>query len=117
MITGHILKNETFVAFVRCLRGPFPWRLSASIAAAKLIWLWRYKMPMKKHKSKRNQRKMDLPVTSAEKLQQQIVKSPDIRAVLEIAMRARELEAARPALVIGIATDIVASPSNSQCPV
>lgn len=74
-------------------------------------------MPMKKHKSKRNQRKMALPVTSAEKLQEQIAKNPEVRTVLEIAIRARETEATQPALVIGIATDIVANPSNAQCPV
>jgi hypothetical protein len=72
---------------------------------------------MKKHKSMRNQRKVTLPVTSAEKLQEQIANNPDIRAVLEIAMRARETEATQPARAIGIATDIAATPSNSQCPV
>jgi coenzyme F420-reducing hydrogenase beta subunit len=55
--------------------------------------------------------------TSAEKLQKQIAENPEIRAVLEIAMRAREMETTRPARVIGIATDIAATPSNSQCPV
>ena len=74
-------------------------------------------MPMKKHKFKRNQRKMAVPVTSVEKLQKQIVENPEIRTVLEIAMRARELEVTQPARVIGIATDVVAIPSNSQCPV
>lgn len=74
-------------------------------------------MPMKKHKSKRDQRKMAFPMTSAEKLQEQIVKNPDIRAVLEIAMRAHETEAMQPARVIGMATDVAALPSNSQCPV
>jgi hypothetical protein len=72
---------------------------------------------MKKQKFKRNQRKTSIPVTSAEKLQEQIAKNPDIRVVLEIAMRARETEASQPARVIGIATDVVALPSNSQCPV
>jgi len=56
-------------------------------------------------------------VTSAEKLQKQIAENPEIRAVLEIAIRAREIEATQPARVIGIATDIAATPSNSQCPV
>jgi hypothetical protein len=60
---------------------------------------------------------MTPPVTSAEKLQKQIAENPEIRTVLEIAMRARETDATQPARVIGIATDVVANPSNSQCPV
>ncbi len=52
-----------------------------------------------------------------EKLQKQIIDNPDVRMVLEIAMRVREMEATQPARAIGIATDIVATPSNSQCPV
>jgi hypothetical protein len=74
-------------------------------------------MPAKKRKSKHSVRKMTPPVTSAEKLQKQIAENPEIRTVLEIAMRARETDATQPARVIGIATDVVANPSNSQCPV
>jgi hypothetical protein len=75
-------------------------------------------MPTKKQKSKRRVRvRLRLPMTSAEKLQRQIAENPDIRAVLEIALRAREAETTQPARVIGIATDIAAIPSNSQCPV
>ena len=51
---------------------------------------------------------------------EQIIKSaldenPDIRLVLEIAARAREAESKEPPRNIGVATDIVAVPTNSQC--
>jgi len=73
-------------------------------------------MPAKKRKSKQSV-PATAPMTSAEKLQKQIAENPEIRMVLEIAMRARETEQTQPARVIGIATDIAATPSNSQCPV
>ena len=41
--------------------------------------------------------------------------NPDIRLVLEIAARARDAESKEPPQNIGIATDIVAIPTNSQC--
>lgn len=73
-------------------------------------------MPGKKQKSKRSV-PTTVPVTNAKKLQKQITENPEIRAVLEIALRAREMETTQPARIIGIATDIAATPSNSQCPV
>ncbi len=41
--------------------------------------------------------------------------NPDMRLVLEVAARARETESKEPPRNIGIATDIVAIPTNSQC--
>jgi hypothetical protein len=41
-------------------------------------------------------------------------KNPEIRLVLEIAERAREVESKEPPRNIGIATEIVAIPTNSQ---
>lgn len=73
-------------------------------------------MPTKKHKSNRSA-PANMPATSIENLQKQIVENPEIRMVLEIAMRARDIEATQPARVIGIATDVAATPTNSQCPV
>jgi hypothetical protein len=40
---------------------------------------------------------------------------PDIRLVLEIAERARAAELQDPARNIGVTTDIVTIPTNSQC--
>jgi hypothetical protein len=51
------------------------------------------------------------------KLAQRAMENPDVRTVLEIAARARDIEAREPAKTIGIATDIIAIPTNSQCPV
>jgi hypothetical protein len=41
--------------------------------------------------------------------------NPDIRVVLEIAARAREIEARELPRELGTATDVVAIPNNSQC--
>lgn len=46
-----------------------------------------------------------------------IAANPEILLVLAIASRAYEIEANQPARNIGVATDIVAVPANSQCPV
>jgi hypothetical protein len=51
------------------------------------------------------------------KLAQRAVENPDVRTVLEIAARARDIESREPAKTIGIATDIIAIPTNSQYPV
>lgn len=69
-------------------------------------------MPVKKQKSKRSVR-----VSSAEGLQKKITENPEIQMVLEIAIRAREVEGMQPARAIGIATDVAVTPSNAQCPV
>jgi hypothetical protein len=42
-------------------------------------------------------------------------KNPEIRLVLDIAARARDAESKEPPRNIGVATDIVAIPTNSQC--
>jgi hypothetical protein len=54
----------------------------------------------------------------AEKIVQEAIKTnPEIRLVLEIAMRAREAECKEAPLNIGLATEIVAVPTNLPCPV
>lgn len=50
-------------------------------------------------------------------VQNWIDESSDIRLVLEIAARAHAIEFREPPRYLGIATDIVAVPTNSQCPV
>lgn len=52
-----------------------------------------------------------------ETLKAGIAGNPDIQIVLTIAARAREIESSQPAQSIGVATDIVTVPTNSQCPV
>jgi hypothetical protein len=51
----------------------------------------------------------------AQLIRDAIEKNPDIRLILEIAVRAREIESKEPPRNIGVATDIVAIPTNSQC--
>ena len=56
------------------------------------------------------------PMHIAAIIRKGITENPDVRTVLEIALRARELESAQPPRNIGIATDAVATSTNSQCP-
>jgi hypothetical protein len=46
-----------------------------------------------------------------------IDESPDVRLVLEIATRAHAIESREPPRNLGMATDVVVNPTNSQYPV
>jgi hypothetical protein len=46
-----------------------------------------------------------------------IDKNTDVRLVLEIATRAHAIESREPPRNLGVATDVVVNPTNSQCPV
>jgi hypothetical protein len=48
-------------------------------------------------------------------IESKLKENPEVRLVLQIAARARDLEALEPPREIGLATDIVAIPSKSQC--
>lgn len=50
-------------------------------------------------------------------IQNEFSKNPEVRLVLEIALRAREVESKEPPVNIGTATEVVAIPTNWQCPV
>lgn len=50
-------------------------------------------------------------------IQKGLAENPQIQLVLDIAQRARELEFREPPRNIGMATDVVATPTNSQYPV
>jgi hypothetical protein len=52
---------------------------------------------------------------TAQVIEDGLAANPDVRLVLEIALRAREVESKEPPRNIGVATDIVATPTNSQC--
>lgn len=57
------------------------------------------------------------PADAAALVQKRVEASAEMRLVLEIAARARAAESNEPPRHIGIATDIVATPTNSQYPV
>jgi hypothetical protein len=42
------------------------------------------------------------------------MENPDVRIVLEIAERARNVESKEPAKTVGMATDVIAIPTNSK---
>jgi hypothetical protein len=71
---------------------------------------------LKSRTLKKSRRKTPVMDASAV-IQRAIADNPEVRAVLEIALRARKVEAREPPRVIGMATDVVALPTNSQCPV
>jgi hypothetical protein len=48
-------------------------------------------------------------------IQDALDKNPDVRLVLEIAARARDMEAKEPPREIGVATEVAAIPTNPQC--
>ena len=50
-------------------------------------------------------------------IQKALKENPDLRLVLDIAARARETEARELPREIGAATEVVATPNNSQCAV
>jgi hypothetical protein len=54
---------------------------------------------------------------AAEVIRKALDENRDVRLILEIATRAREIESKEPPRHVGIATEIVAIPTNSQCPV
>jgi hypothetical protein len=58
-----------------------------------------------------------LSMDAARTLQSRLKQNPEVLLVLEIAKRARASEAAEPPREIGSTTDVVALPTNSQCPV
>jgi hypothetical protein len=74
-------------------------------------------MISRKHKSRKARKAKPKLRAPAAVIQKAIDENPEVRLVLEIAMRARDAESKEPPLDIGMATDIVATPTNSQCPV
>lgn len=53
----------------------------------------------------------------AEVIEKAKKENPDVRLVLDLATRARETEARELPREIGVATEVVAIPTNSQCAV
>jgi hypothetical protein len=73
-------------------------------------------MPPKPRTPSKARRKMqNSPVERL--MDRALANHPDVALVREISLRARDLEAIEPPRSIGIATDIVAMPTNSQYPV
>ena len=70
-----------------------------------------------KAKTSKRERRKKASMDVATVIQKGMDKNPDVQVVLEIAMRARNLESVEPPRSIGMATDVVALPTNSQCPV
>ena len=58
---------------------------------------------------------MEEIVETAQVIKNALDDNPEIRLVLEIAARARDLESRKPPRNIGVTTDIVVTPTNSQC--
>lgn len=52
---------------------------------------------------------------SAEKIEKALKENPEVRLVLEIAARARDIESREPPRELGAATEVVAIPTNPQC--
>lgn len=50
-------------------------------------------------------------------LKKAMIDNPEVCLVLEIAMRARAAVSSEPPRHIGVATDVITIPTNSQCPV
>jgi hypothetical protein len=57
------------------------------------------------------------PMDVSAAVQKVLEENPEVRLVLEIAARARDVESRDPPRYIGIATDVIAIPTNSQYPV
>jgi len=68
---------------------------------------------MRKTKIARRTKTAGRPV-GITKLVRRAMENPDVRIVLEIAERARDVESREPAKTIGMATDVIAIPTNSQ---
>jgi hypothetical protein len=56
-------------------------------------------------------------MNAAEMVQKAVDENPDIEAVLQIALRARETEARDLPREISVTSEVVAIPTNSQCAV
>jgi len=56
-------------------------------------------------------------MSAAEMIEKALKENPDVRLVLDIAARARELEAKELPREIGVATEVTAIPTNPQCAV
>jgi hypothetical protein len=54
-------------------------------------------------------------VDAAKMIENALAKNPEIRMVLELASRARQIESKEPPRNIGMATETVAIPSRPQC--
>ena len=50
-------------------------------------------------------------------LRRALGQNPEMLLVLEMAKRAREIESVQPPREISVSTDVIATPTNSQCPV
>ena len=74
-------------------------------------------MTSRKPKAPETQTGKRAPTDVATVVRNWIDENPDVRLVLEIAMRAHAVEFTEPPRNLGMATDIVALPTNSQCPV
>lgn len=56
-------------------------------------------------------------MNAAEVIERAVKENPDVQLVLDLATRARETEARELPREIGVATEVVAIPTNSQCAV
>ena len=56
-------------------------------------------------------------MSAAQQVKDALDDNPDVSLVLEIAVRARELESKEPPREIGTSTEVVATPTNPQCAV
>jgi len=54
-------------------------------------------------------------VDTIQVIKNELDKNPEVSLILEIATQAREMESKEPPRNIGVATEIITIPTNSQC--
>jgi hypothetical protein len=74
-------------------------------------------MPTNSRISSKDNGKRTRAMTPDELINRGLIEHPDLQLVREISIRAMLMDSKEPPRVIGVATDVVIVPTNSQCPV